>query len=403
MPKPDSFVVVALLTLLVAFGALSTDLYLPSLPTLVTAFDTDIATVQLTLSMFLAGFAVSQLVLGPLSDRFGRRPVLMLGMAIFVASSIFCALATSIEALILGRFFQAFGASCGPVLGRAVVRDVYGRERAAQVLAYMAMAMAVAPMVGPVIGGFLTSLFGWPANFWALAGVGTVAGLGVLLLLQETNRHKDPTATRPAFLVRNYAALLRHRLFLGYALAVAWAYGGLFAFISGSSHVFMGPLGLTEVQFGLAFACTVSGYMVGGFLSGRLTLRVGLTRMIGIGGLICLGSGLAILIQAATGLLTVPGLVAGFFLYLVGSALVLPNAMAGGVAPFPTMAGLASALLGFFQMAFAAFLGIAVGLMADPSGLSMAAAIALGGLGVVLTHRWAIVPAERLSPPPSGN
>lgn len=160
MPRPDSLPIRILLTALVAFGPLSTDLYLPSLPTLVRVFGTDVATVQLTLSIFLVGFAVSQLVYGPMSDRFGRRPTLLVGVTIYLAASAVCAMTSSIDALIAARFFQALGACCGPVVARAVVRDVFGRDRAATVLAYMSMAMALAPAVGPMLGGVLTEWFG---------------------------------------------------------------------------------------------------------------------------------------------------------------------------------------------------------------------------------------------------
>lgn len=394
MPRSTSPIVIVLLTALVAFGAISTDLYLPSLPSLVRVFETDVATVQLTLSVFLLGFAVSQLVYGPLSDRFGRRPVLLLGIVIFTAASIACALAPTIEALIVGRFFQAVGACCGPVLGRAVVRDVYGREQGARILAYMAMAMAVAPAIGPTIGGYLMTLFGWQSNFWLLAGFGLATWLGVLVLLRETNSQLDPAATRLGQQLRNYSTLFRHRLYLGYVLTVASAYSGLFSFLSGSSYVFMDTLGLSEIAYGLAFGSIVLGYMLGTFLTGRLTLRFGIPRLIGVGGAVCLVSGLALTGVVLGGLLSVPAVIVPVFCYMAGTGLVLPNAWAGAAGPFPTMAGLASALLGFIQMAVAAAVGIAVGLLTDGSGLSMAVAIALGGLGAVVAHRLLVVPGE---------
>ena len=155
MARADSLTVAVLLTALVALGPISTDLYLPSLPAIGAAFGVDAGEVQLTLSVFLAGFACSQLVYGPLADRFGRRPVMLAGLALYSAATVICMVATSIDVLILARFLQAIGACVGPVLGRAVVRDVYGREGAAQVLSYMGMAMALAPAFGPIIGGYL--------------------------------------------------------------------------------------------------------------------------------------------------------------------------------------------------------------------------------------------------------
>jgi MFS transporter, DHA1 family, multidrug resistance protein len=283
MLRSDSRVIAILLTALVAFGPLSTDLYLPSLPTLVRVFGTDIATVQLTLSVFLVGFAVSQLAYGPLSDRFGRRPVLIGGVTVFVLASAACMLAQSIEQLITARFLQALGSCCGPVLGRAVVRDVYGRERAATVLAYMAMAMAVAPAVGPLLGGFLTSLFGWRANFLFLVGFGVLILAAVWFLLDETNRHRDELALHPRRLAGNYALLLRSRTWLGFTVCIAATYSAMFAFISGSSFVLIGHFGLSPELFGLSFGTIVLGYMVGSFTAGRLSHRLGIDRMVRLG------------------------------------------------------------------------------------------------------------------------
>lgn len=170
MLRTNSFLFTVILTALVAFGPLSTDMYLPSLPAMKAEFGASVSDVQLTLSIFLAGFAVSQLLYGPLSDRFGRRPILIFGIFAYGIASVACFLATSIEMLIVARFFQAFGACSGPVLGRAIVRDVFGQDRAAQVLAYMGSAMALAPAVAPLAGGYLQVWFGWQASFVFLAG-----------------------------------------------------------------------------------------------------------------------------------------------------------------------------------------------------------------------------------------
>ncbi|WP_247886554.1 multidrug effflux MFS transporter, partial [Azospirillum brasilense] len=292
MPRPDSLTVRVLLTALVAFGPLSTDLYLPSLPTLVTVFDTDIATVQLTLSVFLAGFAVSQLVYGPVSDRFGRRPALLGGILIYLVASAACALTDDIETLIVARFFQALGACCGPVVARAVVRDVFGRDRAATVLAYMAMAMTLAPAAGPILGGVLTEWFGWRSNFLLLTGFAALILAATWTLMGETNANRDETALQPGRLVANYALLLRDRGFIGQMLTVAFAYSGIFAFISGSSFVLIGRLHLTPAQFGGSFAAVVLGYAVGSFLAGRLSARLGGPRMIRTGTAVSLAGGL---------------------------------------------------------------------------------------------------------------
>jgi MFS transporter, DHA1 family, multidrug resistance protein len=374
-PKQDRLAVAVLLTFLVAFGPMSTDLYLPALPSIVAHFDSDVPTVQLTLSVFLVGFAVAQLVYGPLSDRFGRRPVIITGIAIFTVSSIACALAPTIETLIAARFCQALGACCGPVLGRAVVRDIYGRERAATVLAYMAMAMGVAPAIGPIIGGIFTSLFGWASNFWLLTGFGAAMLAATMSSLGESNRHLDPTATQPARLLANYRILLSHRPYLIYVVIVACMYSSIFSFISGSSYVFIGGLGLSPTQYGLSFAIIVVGYMSGSFAAGRLSSRLGVDRMLTIGLSFCIAGAILMVTLALTGPFTVATVIAPFFVFMIGSALTMPNAMAGAIGPFPRMAGLASSLLGFLQMGSAAAVGIAVSIFTDGTPIAMATAI----------------------------
>lgn len=387
MPRPDSLAIRVLLTALVAFGPLSTDLYLPSLPSLVVAFDTDILTVQLTLSVFLVGFAVAQLVYGPLSDRYGRRPALIGGVAIYLAASVACALAASIDQLIVARVFQAVGACCGPVVARAVVRDVFGRERAATIFAYMSMAMALAPAVGPVLGGLLTELFGWRSNFAALTVVAVAVLAATVLLLSETNEHRDPEALRPSRLLGNYLRLFRDRAYVGYMLTVACGYSGIFAFISGSSFVLIDQLHLSPAAYGLSFGGVVLGYMVGTFLAGRLSQRLGTDRMVRLGTLVSLTGGLLGLTLAAAGVLNVATVIGPMFLFILGVGLTLPNAMAGAVGPYPTMAGLASALMGFVQMTLAATVGIIVGHLYDGTALPMMAAVALVGLGGAGAYR----------------
>ncbi|HSK38791.1 MAG TPA: multidrug effflux MFS transporter, partial [Arenibaculum sp.] len=363
------------------------DLYLPSLPTLVTVFGTDIGTVQLTLSVFLVGFAVSQLVYGPLSDRFGRRPVLLGGITVFLLASIACMMAGTIEELIAARFFPAVGACCGPVLGRAIARDVYGRERSARVLAYMTMAMALAPAVGPIIGGWLTTALGWRANFALLALYGFAMLVSVAGLLAESNPHRDRTALRPGRLAANYAMLLQNRPYLACVLCVAFIYSGIFSFISGSSFVLIDRLSLTPTAYGMSFGAVVLGYMVGTFAAGRLTLRLGIDRMIRMGTVVALAGGVLGMVPALAGIVSLPAILGPMFVFMAGAGLALPNAMAGAVGPFPTMAGLASALLGFVQMLVASAVGILVGHLHDGTSLPMMAMIAAAALVAASAYR----------------
>lgn len=382
MLKP-SFGLALLLTTLVALGPLSTDLYLPSLPTLAQFFSTDVARVQLTLSVFLAGFAAAQLVYGPLSDRFGRRPVMLGGLAIYLVSSLVCMSAQSIDALIVARFFQALGACAGPVLGRAIVRDVYGPLQAARVLAYISGAMAIAPMLGPILGGWLTVWFGWRANFAALAIFSAFQVAATFAMLGESNAHRDPAATQPRRMAGNFAMLMSSRQYLGFLVCFSAAYGALFAFISGSSFVLIGLYGLSPQWYGASFGFVVMGYIAGTVASGKLTLRLGPGRMVLMGAWLGALSGSLMVTLAVAQIHNVWAVLLPMFLCMIGVGLVMPNAIGGALAPYAKMAGAASALMGFFQMGAASVVGIIVGHAYDGTAIPMATAIALCGWGVV--------------------
>lgn len=385
MLKP-TFGLALLLTTLVALGPLSTDLYLPALPALTRDFSTEVAQVQLTLSVFLAGFALAQLAYGPLSDRFGRRPILLAGLVIYLGASVACMFAPSIETLIAARFVQALGACAGPVLGRAVVRDVYGPSQAARVLAYISGAMALAPMLGPVLGGWLTVWFGWRANFAALAIFSALQCVATALLLGESNAHKDPEATRLARMAQNFSSLMAAREYRGYLLCFSFAYAGLFAFISGSSFVLINLHGLSPQWYGASFGFVVAGYITGTLVSGRFTLRLGTRRMVLLGGVFAIGSGWVMAGLSLAGALSVWALLLPMFAYMVATGIVMPNAIGGALAPYPRMAGAASALLGFVQMSVAAAVGIIVGHSYNQTALPMALAIAVCGSLVLLCY-----------------
>lgn len=395
--RPTSLVATILLTMLVGLGPISTDLYLPSLPSLKDALNASTSAVQWTLSAFMIGFGVSQLLYGAISDRFGRRPAILGGLVLYVAATIGCALALSIDQLIAARLAQAIGACCGPVVARAVVRDVYPPDRGARVMAYMGAAMALAPAIGPILGGQLHDLFGWRSNFAVLALFGTVGLVGILLILPETNQHKDPTATSPARILRNWAALIRHRLYIGYVLTIGTVFAGLFSFISGSSFVLIDFLGVEPASFGFYFAVIVGGYIAGSLTSGRLSARLGIPALALTGAILTAAAGAAMLGLALLDVRSVAAVIAPQTLYMVGVGMVIPNAMAGAVGPFPRMAGAASALLGFVQMTLGAGAGAVVGELLTSSALPMAAAVALGGMGALASVVFLVLPAMRAS------
>ncbi|MEY4679205.1 MAG: multidrug effflux MFS transporter [Alphaproteobacteria bacterium] len=389
---PDSRGVGALLVGLVAMMAISTDLYLPSLPSIARDFGVDVAAAQLTLSAFMLGIAAGQVVVGPLSDRLGRRPVLVGASACYALASVACALAPGIDALVASRVVQALGACAGGVVGRAVVRDVHGREGAARVLALIGSAMAIMPAIGPILGGFVEAWAGWRWNFALLAAFGAALSALAWAGLPETNARRDPRATDPLRMARNFATILSSREFLSFAAIASASYGGMFAFISGSSFVFVDGLGTRPEAYGFHFALVVAGYFAGTQLAAWLTPRRGIEAMLRLAGLVMLAGGGAMLACAASGAvlssgLAAPAIGASMALYCVGFGICSPNAAAGAIAPFPALAGTAASALGVLQTGSAALVGALVGHLHDGTPLPMAATIAAMALAATISFR----------------
>ena len=360
---------------------------------MVSSFQTDISAVQLTLSAFMFGFAGSQLAYGSLSDRFGRRRVVLGGLVIYLGASFGCLVAQTIEQLIVLRFLQAIGACSGAVIGRAVVRDLYSAEQGRRIFSYMSMSMALAPAIGPIIGGFLVTFGGWRACFLALFLIGGCVFTLVYAFLKESNRHPDPTALEVSRLVRTYAFLIRDREFIGYTLCASGIFCGMFTFISGSSFVLIGYFGLTPMMFGVSFSLFIFGYIAGTFVSGAYALRFGSKVLIIYGAIISSvsgGIGVGLILLGIEHVLTV---MAPMSLFMFGAGLVLPNAQMGGIAAFPRMAGAASALLGFIQMSSAACVGIVVGLLTQNGPLPMMTILFAMSL-FCLTAAWGILYRE---------
>ncbi len=380
MLRTESLGFLMLLAALTALGPLSTDMYLPTLPALKGEFSADVGRVQLTLSLFLVGFAVTQLIYGPVSDRFGRKKPILFGLGLYIVATACCTFAWSIEALIAGRFLQALGACAGVVLGRAVVRDLFTRERAARMLSYLGMAMSFAPMIAPTVGGYLQLAFGWKSVFVAQV----VFGLALFVLawrqLPESNLSPDPHALSPRRMLRNYATLLTSRRYIGYALAVAAGYAGLFSWISGSSFVLIDVYGVPSEHFGLYFAGICIGYIIGTLISARASVAMGLERMMTIGTAVIATGGvamLALVLARVDGPLT---LLAPMMLFTMGLGLVMPQGQAGALSPFPQMAGSAAALMGSMQFAIASVVGAAGGHGFDGTAFPMALSLAVTGL-----------------------
>jgi DHA1 family bicyclomycin/chloramphenicol resistance-like MFS transporter len=359
--RPDTLAMTAVLAMLTALGPLSTDFYLPSLPDIVRVMATDVAGAQATLSAFLFGFAGGQILWGPLSDRLGRRPVLLTGLALFTLATLACALAPSIEALTAARAVQALGASGPIVLGRAMVRDLYEGPRAGRELARMGMIMGLVPAVAPVLGGVLQQAFGWRSTFVASLAFAAVLAVVVGLLLPETLKARSREPLSLLAIIKGFGTLLQNRAYRVYVALTALAYGGLFAFISGSSFVLIGIHGLTPAQYGLSFGFGVLGFILGTILAQRLVGRRGMDGVIALGVLCLAGGGLAMLLCVLTGFAGPFGVIVPMALYACGVGLTMPQAQASAMMPFPDRAGAASSFTGLCQMLFSACVGLLVG------------------------------------------
>jgi DHA1 family bicyclomycin/chloramphenicol resistance-like MFS transporter len=343
----------ALLMAMTAIGPATLNILVPALPGLVERLGTDTGTVQLTLSLYLLSLASAQLLLGPLSDRFGRRPVVLGGLALAVVASLVATTASSISALIAVRIVQAIGASTGVVIGRAIIRDLYERDRAAAMIGLVTTAMVIAPMVSPLVGGILDTAFGWEAIFLFIALFGGIVLIWALLVLPETR--PASVAGAPAMLWQHWRALLGNAKFHGYVLAGALGSAPFFTFLGGGPHVVVTLMGRTSAEYGVWFAVTSLGYMSGNFTASRLSQQLGVDAMIMAGvAAELVGASLTVALvatmpDAGPAIIFLPQFVISY-----GNGLLLPNAIAGAVSVRPQAAGAASGIAGFVQMALGA-------------------------------------------------
>ncbi|HYG87365.1 MAG TPA: multidrug effflux MFS transporter [Azospirillum sp.] len=387
-PKPS----VILLVAATATGPLALNIFVPSMPGLPAVFGTGHATVQLTLSLYLIGVALGQLLYGPLSDRYGRRPVLLAGLGLYVAASLACALAPSIGLLILGRVAQAVGGCAGMVIARAIVRDAWDREEAMRVLALVIAGMAVAPMVAPAIGGFLDEWFGWRASFLLLAAFGGLVWLAGIRRLPETHRDHTPLPG-PAALWAAYRALFGRRLFLGYALVVGWMTAGFFVFLAAAAYIMSATLHRPPSEYGLLFVLLSLGYMAGNATVSRLVGRIRLEAL-ALAGLALSIAGPVILAGfLAAGQFSSLTLFLPTVLLCFGNGLTIPVTMSIAVGVDLRLAGTASGLLGFVQMGLGAAASSAVGVFEPGDPAVMTAGMLLTNLLALAS--WAYARGDR--------
>lgn len=374
----------ALLGALTALGPLGVDMYLPAFPAMGADLGASPGAVQRTLAAFLFGMAAGQLVMGPLSDRYGRRVPLFGGLALFSLASIGCALAASAEALTWLRLLQALGGCAGMVAARAVVRDLFDERGAVRMMASLMLVMGAAPILAPMLGSLVLEFVGWRAIFWFLAAYGVAALLLVLRFLPESLPPERRRRDGPAAILAVYLQILRDRRFLAHALAGAVPMVGLFAYLVASPHVLMGVHGLDPLTYGIAFGSNAFGLILASQVVARLVRRVAPSRLLLVALGLCMAAGLAVPVAVATGGLW-PLLVA-LFCYLAVMGGVLPIASALAMAPMGRFAGSASAVIGTLQFGGGAVVGVVLGAIGAGSAWPMAMVLAAGGAGGLAAH-----------------
>ena len=373
----------------VAIGPLSIDLYLPAFPRLQTYFVTDAASVQFTLAAFFIGIALGQLLYGPVSDRFGRRVPLMLGMAAYALASLACAMSKSIEMLVFWRFVQAMTGCAGMVIARAVVRDLCTPQQMARVLSLLVLVMGVAPILAPFIGSITLTWFDWPALFVLLAIFGALCTILVALVVPESLEvHRRERSLSFGSALVNYRHILTHKRFMGYALSGGVAQAGMFAYISASSFVFIEGYGLSSQQFAMLFGANAFGLILASQINRAMLSRFRAQNVLGY----ALGtysiSALLMSVMAVTGVGGAWGVIPPLWLCLACLGFTFPNSTAAAMAPFGDRAGTASAMMGTMQFAIAGVVSAAVGHFGGHGAVPMAVVMTTCASGSYLLLRW---------------
>jgi MFS transporter, DHA1 family, multidrug resistance protein len=377
---------VTALALLLGLQPLVTDLYTPSLPSLPGALNTTIARVQLTLSLCMLAFGVAQLVVGPWSDRVGRKPVLLSGVGLFTVGSIAAAFAPTIDWLIVARVLQGAGAATAVVCSRAMLRDLFDPQSGARVLAAALMGLSAIPLIAPPLGGWIETHLNWRASFGVMTLFGALVFALVWLRIRETlpDSKRNPTATQMGPLFRNWLAIAQSHTFWVYTAITSSTYAGLFAYISGSAFVMIQVLGISKQGFGFVFSSMVVGYLIGATLCKRLLATRTIVQTLRIGAVFSIGGALLYLLAWLMGFPSWLWIGAAQFVYMLGHGIYNPCGQAGMIAPFPRMAGAAAALGGFISMVVAFAVGSWMGWAFNQTAVPLAGTIGFFGLATAL-------------------
>jgi DHA1 family bicyclomycin/chloramphenicol resistance-like MFS transporter len=389
-PAAGSRVMIALLIAMATLNPISINMIVPALTAMADGLDADFATIQLTLSSYLFATAISQLIHGPLSDKFGRRPVLLWGVLIYAVASLICLFAPSAWIVILGRILQGVGAAAGFALCRAIIRDLYERERAASMLGYITMGFSTAPMVAPLIGGLLSDYLGWRLIFLFMAVVGVVMLVVMWLALPETRKPMPAGQERVGFF-KGFAVLARIPAFWAYALNTGLMAGIFFAFLGGAPFVATTHFGMSGTAYGVYFAMSPVAFFLGNFLTGRLTMRLGTGSMMRAGNALGLVAAICLIALLGSGWQNPLALFVPVWFIGLANGLSLSNSMAGAVSVRPALAGTAAGITGSFQVGFGAVATVVVGYLLTAANTPLPLPLFMTALGAaaLATGIWA--------------
>lgn len=383
-------VVVVMLTLLLGIQPITTDLYLPALPTLQRELGASVNAAQLTLSVLVACFGLAQLVCGPLADRYGRRPVLLGGLALYTVASVMSTRSGSIDALIGWRALQGAAMAAAVTCARSIVRDLYQPHEGARVMSRALTGLGIIAMASPIVGGIVVQWLHWQAALLVLALFGAVALALVALRYEETVPQRNPQATRVGPLLKNWAAVLKNPTFRAWVALLCCTFGGLFFLLAGSSFVFIDVLGSSRVAYGIILATSSLAYIVGTWLCRRLLLRHGLRGAVRRGAWFSLAGGLGMAALSLAGVFSVWAIMVPQWLYAIGHGIHQPCGQAGAVGPFPEKAGTAASVSGFLMMLTASAVGLWLGKHLD--GTVFPVTLGIGAFSVLLVIvAWTLV------------
>ncbi|HEX5697464.1 MAG TPA: multidrug effflux MFS transporter [Rhodoferax sp.] len=383
-------VIVLLLSLLLGLQPITTDLYLPALPVLTAGFDAPMHQAQLTLTALLLAFGVSQLVWGPLSDRFGRRPILLIGLGAYVLAAVGSATAPSMTALIAWRTVQGAAMGAAVMCARAIVRDLYAPVQGARVMSKGLSGLGVIAFLSAPVGGLLTEAFNWRIALLALAVFGAASLAMIAWRFEETLQRKNPQALQAATLLKTWLGIFRHPSFLAFSALSAASYGGLFTLLASSSFVFMNVLGLSKTQYGALMALNSLGYIGGTFLCRYWLARLGVRRTLKRAGVLSLSGGTLMAVLSLAGVQNVWAIMGPQMLFVIGHGIHQPCGQSGAVGPFPQAAGAASAMNGFLMMLAAFAMGSWLGRHMDGTVLPLTLGVWFWS-GLIALTAWTLV------------